>query len=141
MLQLDHHKIRHTTSPSACEGLSPLHPEQMLWRQSCFSPNGIGAQISSWKYSGTCLITAASRRRGKMLPDVGMVQMYSKSANVNDLVFVWTGWPPSLHGLALLLLVRTFFPPGGLPCPSETHCTIPTSALVFGGNIFTLYCH
>ena len=28
-----------------------------------------------------------SRRHGKMLPDVGMVQMYSKSANVNDLGF------------------------------------------------------
>ena len=26
-----------------------------------------------------------SRRHGKMLPDVVMVQMYSKSANVNDL--------------------------------------------------------
>ena len=42
-----------------------------------------------------------------MLPDVGMVQMYSKSANVNDLGFAWTGWPPSLHGRALLLV--TFF--------------------------------
>ena len=42
-----------------------------------------------------------------MLPDVGMVQMYSKSANVNesDLGFVWTcrlvpplymDWPPCL---------------------------------------------
>ena len=30
-----------------------------------------------------------------MLPDVGMVQMYSKSANVNDLGFAWTGcWAP-----------------------------------------------
>ena len=28
-----------------------------------------------------------------MLPDVGMVQMYSKSANVKDLGFAWTGWP------------------------------------------------
>ena len=68
-----------------------------------------------------------------MFPDVGMVQMYSKSAKVNDLVFVWTGWPPALHGLALLL-VPTVFPPGGLPCLSKTHCTIPTSALVFGGT-------
>ena len=74
-----------------------------------------------------------------MLPDVGMVQMYSESANVNDLGFAWTGWPPSLHGLALLL-VPMFFPPGGLPCPSETHCTIPTSALVFGGNKFMHPC-
>ena len=70
-----------------------------------------------------------------MLQDVGMVQMYSKSANVNDLVFAWTGWPPATHGPALL--VPAVFPPGGLPCPSKTHCTIPTSALVFGGSIFT----
>ena len=35
--------------------------------------------------------TVTSRRHGKVLPDVGMVQMYSltKSANVNDLGFVW----------------------------------------------------
>ena len=72
-----------------------------------------------------------------MLPDVGMVQM---SANVNDLGFAWTGWPSSLHGPALLL-VPTVFLPDGLPCPSETHCTIPTSALVFGGNIFTHPCN
>ena len=32
------------------------------------------------------------------------------------------------------------FLPGGLPCPSETHCTIPTSALDFGQNIFTHPC-
>ena len=69
-----------------------------------------------------------------MLPDVGMVQMYSKSANLIDRGFAWTGWAPSLHGQPLLL-VPTFFLPGGLPCPSETHRTIPTSALVFGGNI------
>ena len=55
-----------------------------------------------------------------MLPDVGMVQTYSKLANVNDLVFAWTGWPPSLHGPALLL-VPMVFPPGVLPCTSETH--------------------
>ena len=29
-----------------------------------------------------------------MLSDVGMVQMYSNSVNVNDLGFAWTGWPP-----------------------------------------------
>ena len=29
-----------------------------------------------------------------MLADVGMVKMYSKSAHVNDLGFVWTGPPP-----------------------------------------------
>ena len=50
--------------------------------------------------------------------------------------FAGTGWSPSLHGPALLL-VPTVFLAGGLPCPSETHCTIPTSALVFEGNIFT----
>ena len=57
-----------------------------------------------------------------MLPDVGMAQMYSKSVNVNDLGFAWTGWFPSLHGPALLL-VFTALLPGGLPCPSETHRT------------------
>ena len=51
--------------------------------------------------------------------------MYLKSANVND---------------PALLLVPTVFPPGGLPCPLVTHCTIPTSDLVFGGNIFTHPC-
>ena len=70
-----------------------------------------------------------------MLPDVGMVQMYSKSANVNDPGYAWTGWPSSLHE-PVLLLVPTVFLPAGLPCPPKTHCTIPTSALVFGGNIF-----
>ena len=75
-----------------------------------------------------------------MLPDVGMVQMYSKSVNVNDLGFAWTGWPPSLHRLALHLVPTFFFLPGGLPCSSEAHCTIPTFALVFGGNIFTHPC-
>ena len=56
--------------------------------------------------------------------------------------FAGTGWSPTLYGPALLL-VPTVFPAGGLPCPSETHCTIPTSALVFEGNIFThpTYCH
>ena len=34
--------------------------------------------------------------------------MHSKSVNVTDLGFVWTGWPPSLQGPALLL-VPTFF--------------------------------
>ena len=52
-----------------------------------------------------------------MLPDVGMVQMYSKSVKVNDLGSAWTGWPSSLHGPALLL-VPMVFPPGGLPRPS-----------------------
>ena len=67
--------------------------------------------------------------------------MHSKSANVNDLHgFCMDRLPPSLHRLALLL-VPTVCPPGGLPCPSELHFTIPTSALVFGGNILcTLVC-
>ena len=47
-----------------------------------------------------------------MLPDV---EMYSKLANVNDLGCACTGWPPSLHGLALL--VPTVFSQGGLLCP------------------------
>ena len=71
-----------------------------------------------------------------MLPDVQMVQMHSQSENVNDLSFAWTGWPPTLQGPALLL-VPTVFLLGGLACPSETHCTIHTSVLVFRGNIFT----
>ena len=54
-----------------------------------------------------------------MLPDVRMVQMYSMSGNVNDLGFAWTGWPPFLHGLALLL-VPMVFPPGGLPSTLDT---------------------
>ena len=81
-------------------------------------------------------VTAHDRKHSKMLPDVGMVQMYSKLASVNDLHgFCMDRLPPSLHGPALLL-VPTVFLPGGLPCPSETHWTIPTSALVFGENIF-----
>ena len=52
-----------------------------------------------------------------MLPDVGMVQMYSKSANVNGLGFAWTDWPPTLHGPALL--VPMVFPPGGFAIPSR----------------------
>ena len=72
-----------------------------------------------------------------MLPDVRMVQMYSSQRVLMICMgFAGTGWSPSLHGPALLL-VPTVFPPGGLPCPSETHCTIPTSALVFEGNTFT----
>ena len=72
-----------------------------------------------------------------MLPDVGMVQMYSSQwVLMICMGFAGTGWSSSLHGPALLL-VPTVFPAGGLPCPSETQCTIPTSALVFEGNIFT----
>ena len=35
-----------------------------------------------------------------MLPDVGMVQMYSKAANVNDLGFAWTGPPPCSYSFS-----------------------------------------
>ena len=59
-----------------------------------------------------------------MLADVGMVKTYSKSAHVNDLGFASTsppcrtdrlGWPPSLHGPALLLfLEETFYTPFAL---------------------------
>ena len=59
------------------------------------------------------------------------VKLYSKSAHVNDLGFVWSGpapcsWtncplPPSLHGPALL--ITTVFPPGGfaIPCRYALH--------------------
>ena len=66
-------------------------------------------------------------------------------AILNDLGFVWTGPPPCcMDRLAPPLcmdrphiLVPTVFLPGGFPYLACTHCTIPTSALVFGGNIFT----
>ena len=108
-----------------------MHSKAERWANCKAVPVGVKGKLNNQNgYAVT------SKRHGKMLPDVRMVQMYSKSANVKDLGFAWTGWPSSLHGPALLL-VPMFFPPGGLPCPSETHCTIPTSALVFGGNIFT----
>ena len=69
-----------------------------------------------------------------MLLDAGMVQMYSKSANVNAMGLRIQAGPP-------LCMDRPpcsyGFSPGGLLCPSETHCIIPTSAPVFVGNIFT----
>ena len=79
-----------------------------------------------------------------MLADVGMVKTYSKSAQVNDLGFEWTGPPCCMDRLAPLCMdwpsslflrysARWFYLAG-------THCTIPTSALVFGGNIFTHPC-
>ena len=62
-------------------------------------------KLNSWN---GCAVVA--RRHGKMLPDVGMVQMYSKSANVNDLhgfcvdrlapLFAWTGPPPCSYGFS-----------------------------------------
>ena len=73
-----------------------------------------------------------------MLPDVVMVQVYSKSANVNDLHGFYVDRlppPPSLHG-PVLLLVPMAIPPGGLPCPSETRCMHhPYICPCFGGNI------
>ena len=60
-------------------------------------------------------------REGPGLPDVGMVQMYSKSVNVNDLGYAWTGWPSSLLGLALFL-VSMVFPPGVFLYNDLTHC-------------------
>ena len=87
----------------------------------------------------------SSRRSSKMLANVGMVKTYSKSAHVNDLGFTWTGPPCCMDRLAPL-----FAWTGPPPCSyvffarwyylAGTHCTIPTSALVFGGNIFTLPC-
>ena len=68
-----------------------------------------------------------------MLADVGMVKTYSKSAHVNDLGFAWTG-PPCCMDQRSSLFLR-FFNQVVLPYLAGTHCTIPTSALVFGGNI------
>ena len=68
-------------------------------------PVGAKGKLNSWN---GCAVVA--RRHGKMLPDVGMVQMYSKSANVNELhgfcvdrlapLFAWTGPPPSSYGFS-----------------------------------------
>ena len=82
-----------------------------------------------------------------MLADVGMVKTYSKSAHVNDLSFVWTSSPPccmdqlppppplGMDRPSSLLL--RFSRQVVLPYLAGTHCTILTSALVFGGNVFT----
>ena len=81
-----------------------------------------------------------------MLADVGMVKTYSKSAHVNDLGFAWTGLPCCMDRLAPPLcmdwhsLFLRFFRQVVLPYLAGTHCTIPTSVLVFGGNIFTYPC-
>ena len=84
-----------------------------------------------------------------MLADAGMVKMYSKSVNVNDLDFAWTGplccmdqLAPSLHGLALLL-VPTVFPPGAWFCHTLLVHTAPYLHLpLFSKESFlhTLYC-
>ena len=80
-----------------------------------------------------------------MLADVGMVKTYSKSAHVNDLGFAWTGTTPC----CMDRLAPFFAWTGPTHCSygfsarwfllylAGTHCTIPTSALVFEGNIFT----
>ena len=79
-----------------------------------------------------------------MLVVVGMVKRYSKSAHVNDLGLAWTGPSSLLHGLAgppLCMdrpsLFLCFFHQVILPYLAGTHCTIPTSSLVFGRNVFT----
>ena len=70
-----------------------------------------------------------------MLPDIGM-----HGANQSQrMLMTWVlrgQAAPSLHG-PTLLLVPTVSLPGGLPCPFETHCTIPTSALIFGEYNYT----
>ena len=68
-----------------------------------------------------------------MLPDVGMVQMYSKSV---AWVLRGQAGPPLCMDRPSSLFLR-FFCQVVLPYLAGTHCTIPTSALVFGGNIFT----
>ena len=67
-----------------------------------------------------CVSEGHGKPPGRKIIGTRMVQMYSKSANVNDLGFAWTGWSSCLHGPALLLVPRIFLP-DGLPCPSETH--------------------
>ena len=68
-----------------------------------------------------------------MLPDVGLVQIYSKSANVNDLGFAWTLWPPlciDQPSLFLHFSARWF-----AMLYRDTRHHPYTSARVFGGNI------
>ena len=72
------------------------HSKAERWVNCKTVPVGAKGKLNSWN---GCAVVA--RRHGKMLPDVGMVQMYSKSANVNDLhgfcvdrlapLFAWTG--------------------------------------------------
>ena len=82
-----------------------------------------------------------------MLADVGMMKTYSKPAHDNDLGFAWTGPPPCSMNRLAPLFAWTSSPPCSygfrqvvLPYLASTHCTIPTSALVIGGNIFTNPC-
>ena len=83
-----------------------------------------------------------------MLADVGMMKTYSNSTHVNDLGFAWTGPSSLLHGPtrpSLCMdwpssLFLQFFCQVVLPHLAGTHCTIPTSAIVFGGNINTHPC-
>ena len=63
------------------------HSKAERWINCKAVPVGAKGKLNSQK---GCAIVA--RRRCKMLPDVGMVQLYSKSANVNDLGFAWTAF-------------------------------------------------
>ena len=81
-----------------------------------------------------------------MLADVGMVKTYSSQRMLMTwvlygpvlLLVAWTNCPPPLLCMdrPSSLLLR-FFRQVVLPYLAGTHCTILTSALVFGGNIFT----
>ena len=81
------------------------HSKAERWVNCKTVPVGAKGKLNSWN---GCAVVA--RRHGKMLPDVGMVQMYSKSANVNDLygfcvdrlapLFAWTGPPPYSYGFS-----------------------------------------
>ena len=109
-------------------------------------PVGVKGKLKSWNGH-----TVVARRRSKMLADVGMVKMYSKSVHVNDLGFAWTGPPPCCTDRLPppppppppppcmdrpFSLFLQFFRQVVLPYLAGTHCTIPTSALVYGGIIY-----
>ena len=67
---------------------------------------GVKGKLKSW--NGHAVVP---RRRSKMLADVGMVKMYSKSAHVNDLGFAWSGPPPCCMGRLAPLFAWTGAPP------------------------------
>ena len=71
-----------------------------------------------------------------MLPDVGMVQMYSKSANVNDLGFACTAGPPLCMDWPSSLVLQLF---RQVVCSSETHCTIPYICPCFWRKHYSFY--
>ena len=58
------------------------------------APVGVGGETEKLEWA------CSSRRRSKMLADVGMVKTYSKSAHVNDLGFAWTSPPPCSYGFS-----------------------------------------